>query len=196
MKEAGIPDSLTVVNGPEDGTEFSLTRSPFTIGHDASCTVCLRLDNDIEKIHVRVTAAGDGYRVRCATGKPVEVNDRRAGKIRSRILRSGQFLKVGHTELVLECAPDGLAGRSRGIVHESDWAWAFRTAVSGSFALVRGLVRASAALLRWLRRRKQAVAAALFVVLYFFVPSFRTLVLYWAGRALELFRMLRLELFG
>ncbi len=195
MNEAGFPDSLTVVNGPEDGTEFSLTRAPFTIGHDDRCAISIRLDSGVEKIHAHVTAAGDGYRVRRTTGKPVHVDGRRAGKVRSRILRSGQCLKVGCTELIIECSPDGLASRSRGMVHESDWAWGFRAAFSGSLGLFRGLLRVAAASYRWLLRHKQGIAAIVFILLYLFVPPFRTFVRYWAGQGLELLRSLRAELF-
>jgi len=46
--------------------------------------------------------------------------------IRSRILREGQVLQVGNTELCLQCAPEGLAKRSRGLPAESDLVWCIR----------------------------------------------------------------------
>lgn len=128
MKAAGLPDTLTVVNGPEDGTEFALTQREFLIGSDYACSVNLRLDTAIESVHGRVSAVADGYRVRSAGETPVYVNGKRASFVRSQIARAGDILRVGHTELVLECSVDGLASRNRGVALENDFTWAVRGA--------------------------------------------------------------------
>lgn len=172
MNEAGSPDSMTVVNGPEDGTEFPLGRAPFTIGSDAGCVVILSLDSDVEEVHARATSASDGYRIRRCTSSPVSVNGRRVGMMRSRVLRSGGYLKVGHTELVLECAPDGLASRSRGIVSESDAVWAVR---KGALGLARLSAKFFVVVPRTLFRHWKLTILLVMVLLYFFMPSFRGL---------------------
>ncbi len=59
MKAAGLPDTLTVVNGPEDGTEFALTQREFLIGSDYACSVYLRLDTAIESVHGRACVVAD-----------------------------------------------------------------------------------------------------------------------------------------
>ena len=129
-------DSFVVVNGPEDGTEFPVVRSPFSIGRDASCTVNVRLDKAVRDIHAHVAVASDGYRIRRADAAPVYVNGRRTGMVRSRVARSGDLVQIGQTVLALDCTPDGLASRSHGIVTENDVVWAAR---KGSLALY-GLV--------------------------------------------------------
>ncbi len=126
MNLRGYPDHLIVLNGPEDGVEFPLTRSPLEIGADATCGVHLRLDTRVRHFHARLTAVSDGYRIRANQGPAPHVEGKRVGSIRSRILRSGQTLQVGDTFLLLQCAPDGLARRSQGVVAESDFAWGLR----------------------------------------------------------------------
>ncbi len=141
MKQPGEPDSLTVVNGPEDGAEYALVRDPSAVGQDGSCVVQVRLDRSVQPIHVRVSAVPDGYRIRCSTGAPAYVNGRRIGRARSRVMRHGDLLKVGNTELVLECAPDGLASRSRGISTDGDLAWMAKNALSLLFGAVWGALQ-------------------------------------------------------
>ena len=57
----GEPDRLEVVNGPEDGTVFPLTRTPFDIGSDPGCNVSLRLEPELRRIHARVTVVAEGF---------------------------------------------------------------------------------------------------------------------------------------
>lgn len=128
MRSPGQPDCLLVVNGPEDGAEFAITRAPVYVGSDPSCAVVLGLDNAVHGCHARLTVVSDGYRVRGIGGARTLVNGTRVGTVRSRILRSGGHLQVGETVLLLETSPDGLASRSRGIVTESDWVWALSRA--------------------------------------------------------------------
>ena len=139
MKESGVPDSLTVINGPEDGAEFSIVRVPAAIGQDPSCSILIRLDRLVQPIHAHLTAVSEGYRVRCATRAPVWVNGLRGGRARSRILRHGDRLTIGNTELILECAPDGLAHRSRGISTDGDLLWAVKRGVAGVAAIAAGV---------------------------------------------------------
>jgi hypothetical protein len=54
------------------------------------------------------------------------VNGKRAGVIRSRIVRNGGIVQAGGTELALRCAAGGLAGRSIGLPSESDLGWMIR----------------------------------------------------------------------
>lgn len=120
------PDMLEVINGPEDGTEFPINRAPVIAGRDPGCAVNVRLDESVQPFHARLTAVSDGYRVRRIGPGTLRVNGRKAGVIRSRILRDGGILCMGRTELYLCCAPDGLARRSRGLPTESDFAWCLR----------------------------------------------------------------------
>jgi hypothetical protein len=132
MKQAGHPDYFVVINGPEDGAEFPIARTPNYIGSDPHCAVNLRLDSDIEPYHARVTVVSDGYRIRGIGGAPVFADGKRVGSLFSYILRDGEFVQAGNTLLALECAPDGLASRSRGMASESDIGWMLRQ--SGDFA--------------------------------------------------------------
>jgi hypothetical protein len=131
------PDMLEVINGPEDGTEFPISRAPVIVGMDLACEVNVRLDEDIEQYHARLTAVSDGYRVRKIRGGRLCVDGKRAGVLRSRILREGGILEVGNTEFCLKCAPDGLAKRSRGLPAESDLVWTTQTFAKRLFGMLR-----------------------------------------------------------
>lgn len=183
MKAAGYVDSLTVINGPEDGTEFALTQREFSIGRESNCAVNVRLDEAVENAHARGSAVGDGYRIRSTSGRSVFVNGRRATMLRSRVAKSGDILRVGHTELVLECSVDGLATRSRGLPFETDFAWALRGGVSVAGRILRGALRPAATLARavvgGLFRRWKPLTAIAIVLAYIFVPGFGR----WASHA-------------
>ncbi|HIJ64972.1 MAG TPA: hypothetical protein HPP77_03395 [Candidatus Hydrogenedentes bacterium] len=174
---AGYPDCFVVVNGPEDGTEFPIARAPFFIGKDPACAVNVRLDTAVQPIHARCTVVSDGYRIRSKDGSTVLANGKPAGAVRSRIVRSGGWVQVGHTLLVLECSPDGLASRSRGIDTQNDFAWAAREAARKLASVGRGLfrivVRAAGRLLgSWLG------ILAVLILLYMFWPWFRMWINY------------------
>jgi len=119
-------DQFEVLNGPEDGAAFAITRVSFHIGSDPSCVVPIRMDGSVHRFNALVTAVSDGYRVRRLGGAPVFADGKRAGKILSRILRPGSVLRVGDTELLLQCSPGGLASRSRGLPMQNDAVWALR----------------------------------------------------------------------
>jgi len=127
-------DMLEVVNGPEDGIQFPITRSPVVVGTDPNCAVHLQVDPDIGSQHARVTVVSKGYRIRQLSAGPPSVNGKRVGRFHSRTLRSGEVLRIGNTDLMLQCAPDGLASRSVGVPMESDAAYALG-ALLGKLAL-------------------------------------------------------------
>lgn len=137
MRPAGTPDCFCVINGPEDGVEFNIVRTPFTLGTDFSCAVNLRLDNSVHEEQARATVVPDGYRLRSIRGLPIHVNGKRAGELRSRIVRAGDVVQLGHTLLVLDCAPDGLASRSRGIDCENDLVWTLRHLLGGLWKIFK-----------------------------------------------------------
>jgi hypothetical protein len=126
MTDVPHSDAFIVANGPEDGTLHPLVRSPVDIGRGGECGVIIRLDEDVERVHARVSVVPEGYRIRRAGKSPVFANGRRVGAVRSRIVRTGDVVRMGGTELVLQCVPDGLASRSRGLPLEGDAAWAVR----------------------------------------------------------------------
>ena len=183
MKAAGLPDSLTVLNGPEDGTEFSITQREFLIGCGDGCAVNVRLDTAIAHIHARVSAVADGYRIRSVGSESIYVNGKRASAIRSQVARAGDVLRAGHTELVLECSSDGLASRSRGIALENDLVWALRR---GGLHLGRLLQRAMRLPGRLLRGR-MLLASICALALYWFVPEVRYQVSVFWWRVQEVF---------
>lgn len=120
-------DVFSIVNGPEDGTEFPISRSPFHIGSDPRCLVHVALDESVAPHHAYVTVVEDGYRVRAAEASAaLYVDGKRVGGVRSRVVRHGGLIQVGSTLICVECAPDGLASRSRGLVSESDAAYVIR----------------------------------------------------------------------
>lgn len=136
MTQLGLPDTLIIVNGPEDGADFSVSRSPILIGSDPACAVIIRLDSTVQGQHALAHAVAEGYRVRSTAGAPVYVDGKRAGRVRSRLLRPGGLLRVGYTDLILECSEGGLASRSKGLAVEHDLAWALRRSIAkvGSLA--------------------------------------------------------------
>ena len=166
---------LVIINGPEDGAEFPLVRTPVYIGHGPDCQAHVRLDTAIQPRHAMVTAVSDGYRVRAAGGPGVFVDGKRAGYIRSRILRPGGRLQVGHTQFTVQLAPDGLAKRSRGLRFENDFVWAVRQGFTG---LARTAGRSVAYFFDraadWLTRWKVWLAGL--TILYLFWPPFHRTV--------------------
>jgi hypothetical protein len=131
MIAADVYDTLTVIDGPEDGTAFPIARARFHIGRDAAHVVAVRLDDSVTDNHAFAQATSEGYRIRAVASGDVTVNGAPAGIVRSRMLRQGDILKIGHTSLVLECAPEGLAQRSKGLALESDFVWMLRRGARG-----------------------------------------------------------------
>ena len=185
MIQAGGADSLTVINGPEDGSRYDLCRGPVLLGAEASCPICLRLDNTVRPIHARLVADADGYRVRSASGGPVWVDGRRTGSFRSRVLRSGEVLRVGHSELILECAPDGAAHRSRGVVSESDAAWLLRGIARISGATLKRLAFMGGTCVGFVVKRWKLSAVIALAAACWYSPAFRHSVVATALRAAQ-----------
>ncbi len=78
MSRHGQADRFEIVNGPEDGMAFPVTRSPIAIGVDPGCNVQVRLDADVVRVHARAMAVAEGYRIRRTGPKPVWVDGKRA----------------------------------------------------------------------------------------------------------------------
>ncbi len=172
-------DCFIVVNGPEDGTSFPVVRAPFQIGGDMSCTVNVRLDPGVKAMHALVTVVPEGYRVRRIDTASVLVDGQKAGMFLSRVVRSGGVVQVGQTQICLQCAPDGLASRSNGIVTENDLTWALRK--MGERLLALGLEFLGFARRIFERLLGNWVAmAAVFGAIYLFSPWVRGWVNYYA----------------
>lgn len=193
MTVTGQPDCFHVVNGPEDGMRFPIVRAPLHIGSDPTCPVHLSLDRDVRGHHALVTVVSEGYRVRRVGAAPVYVDGKRAGMVRSRIVRQGGLVKVGNTLLCLECAPAGIAKRSRGLVTESDLGWAAAESVRGAWRMLRGLVGFLLRVFGRLATSWMAVLAIVFLVFYL-SSSLRAwawyyvqLALYWVRTQLSQF---------
>ena len=175
MRAAGQPDAFVVTNGPEDGAEHTIVRAPFHAGSHETCNLLLRLDKSVANHHALITVVSQGYRIRRLGAATVRVNGKRAGMIRSRVVRNGGIINIGHTQLALDCAPDGLAHRSQGIVAESDFGWLAQQ--SGRYAL-KGLRNAATFAISLFGRIVSswlAIFAVLFII-YFFVPPVRYFV--------------------
>jgi hypothetical protein len=177
MRAAGQADCFVVINGPEDGTEHPIVRAPLYVGSDATCGIAIRLDKDVGSRHAFVTVVSEGYRFRSVEGDPIFVDGKRAGPFRSRIARHGGVVQIGHTLLAIDCAPDGLAQRSRGIVSESDFGWAAQIAARNGWNLLLRSVAIFGHLLRHLLTSWLAIAAVLFL-LYVLWPRFNAWVDY------------------
>ncbi|MCP4644935.1 MAG: hypothetical protein GY851_31125 [bacterium] len=167
MTPSGQPDCFHVVNGPEDGTRLPVMRAPIHIGSNSRCAARISLDNAVRPFHAQVTAVSDGYRIRKKDTGPVYVDGKRAGLFRSRIVRSGGVVKVGDTLLCLECAPDGLARRSRGIVSETDVGWAVQQVVRGVAGAIRGVAGFVMRVFGRILTSWLAILAIVFLAFYF-----------------------------
>lgn len=130
-------DCFIAVNGPEDGTEFPVIRSPFMIGTDNACAVNPRLDSTVAEMHAMVSVVSEGYVVRSIKNARVYVDGKRVGTLLSRVIRQGGYIQVGNTLFCLECADDGLSRRSKGVGSISDMRYAAGLVVEtlGSIAL-------------------------------------------------------------
>lgn len=167
------PDTLTVINGPEDGTEFSLTHRSFAIGAEGNCAVSIRLDQLVREVHARAEVVSEGYRLRSANGARLYVNGRPVGAIRSRVAKHGDVLRVGGTDLVLTCGGEGLAGRSRGLRRQSDWFWALRQSIGFVTGACNSGIGYIGRTLGFARRHWLLAAAVVFLIAYATLPGVR-----------------------
>jgi len=70
LGETGYPDTFEVIDGPGDGTEYPITRTPVDIGSDPECAVLVQCDPRVHQFHARVTVVSEGYRIRTYTEAP------------------------------------------------------------------------------------------------------------------------------
>jgi hypothetical protein len=180
--ETGYPDTFEVINGPGDGTEYPVTRTPVDVGSDPECVVLIQCDRRVDQFHARVTVVSEGYRVRHLHGGPVYVDGKRAGKFHSRIARSGSVVQVGDTELLLQCTPDGLASRSRGLPQESDVGWAVRSLLPVLLSILAVPLRPLASVLTRLYQ-KLIVLVVIILVISYFRPGLTSWARSWIGYA-------------
>jgi len=141
MRSAGSPDVFIVLNGPQDGTEFPIGTTAVEIGQGNSCTINLQLDQNVQPIHAIATATGKGYSIRATTNAPVFVEGKKATRFKSRVLSSGEIMRVGYTDLMLECSPDGMSGRSQGIALQNDFGWAAKNLLKVGIGILERLGR-------------------------------------------------------
>ncbi len=129
-------DRFEIINGPEDGVSFSISRTPLDIGADPQCGIFINFDPFVRAVHARATVVSGGYRIRALSADPVYVNGERSGMVLARVAHSGDVVRIGNTSLVLMCVPDGLAERSVGVPMESNLAWLARLMMHGLFRAV------------------------------------------------------------
>ena len=173
------PDRFEVANGPEDGTEFPITRSPIDLGTEQSCGVYLHFEASHPRQHARVTAVSDGYRIRCLGRGEISVDGKKAGLLRSRVVRDGGIVRVGSTELCLVIAPDGVARRSRGLPTESDAVWFARYAIKHTRRTVKSALHIVSRA-PWIIGRYWLIILIAVGVAAYFVPEYRIKIIYWA----------------
>jgi hypothetical protein len=125
-----------------------------------------------------VSVVSDGYRIRKARNKPIYVDGRPAGALKSRIVRDGGMVQIGQTLLILDCSPDGLARRTHGIATDSDIVWALSEGATQVLSFVR---RATSLVFRIVRRIVTSWTAMLAIafLLYVFWRPFHLWTNYW-----------------
>jgi hypothetical protein len=187
MSAALGSDYIAIVNGPEDGKEFPLVRSPFQIGYQPTCAVCIELDRSVQPVHAQVQAVAGGYSIRPLTASQVLVDGKKVGMYRSRTLRPGRRMQVGKTMFVLRCSRDGLARKSRGLSIESDFRWALRRL---SVSLAQFATSAFLTVPRLLVQNWKLGLIVALIVAMGVSPSFRGSVIYYVQYAWNQLRQL------
>lgn len=168
-------DSFIVVNGPEDGVQFPVVRTPLQAGRGAGCGVNITLDDYVEGVMAEISAVAGGYRIRRVGPGSVYVSQQPVGRLRSRVVRPGEGIQLGQTLLVLDTVPHGLASRSRDLASESDAAWILRRCARLAWRGVRAVERTLKSMLRGLLGSK-LVLLGLLVAAYVFIAPFRRVV--------------------
>lgn len=172
-------DRFEIINGPEDGTEFPVTRAPFDIGGDPGCAVNAQMDEEVRMFHARVAVVSKGYCIRSLKGAPVWVNGKRVGRFRSRVARARDVVRVGRTEFMVHLAEGGLASRSYGLPMESDFRYALRS-LGRALAFLLGFF---GRILTHRRIRFLVVIAVLVGIACIVSPPFRAWFTYWMSYA-------------
>lgn len=171
MRKAGFPDAFVIINGPQDGTEFPIVEREVLIGSSSQCTVNVVLDRNVLPEHGIATAMAGGYCIRSTSASEIEVNGQRAGRLKSRMIRPGEILRVGYTELQLECSADGMARRSAGVKMPGDLVWFLKDCGRVLAKVGRRIAWMSRGFLRLVWAHKIVTVITL-VAAYFIVPGF------------------------
>ena len=160
-------DALEVITGPEDGAVMTLLGGATDLGSGMDCGVRLQMDPHINYTHARLLGLQDGYKVRAMNRGLVQVNGARAGRVRGQILRAGDLLKVGETELYLHLSPQCDAERNQGASFEHSDAGYFLVLAATQVRNFAGQgVRVAVAIGRRVLRPRYLIPAAMIIVIY------------------------------
>lgn len=96
QEEAGA--RVTVMNGPEDGRTFPVSRSAATIGRQESSDIPVLLDLSVSRKHALIVKEGPDYYLEDLNSRYGTTLDGRALAERQK-LQDGSMIRVGETEL-------------------------------------------------------------------------------------------------
>lgn len=109
---------IRIVNGPYRGREKTLGEKSLTIGRDAEAGIQI-LDRSASRFHAEIFPVGGMYFVRDLDSKNgTYVNDERLGD--EELLREGDVIKIGTTELVFESGAALADDSSARIAYQDD----------------------------------------------------------------------------
>jgi FHA domain/GAF domain len=109
---------IRIVNGPYRGREKSLGEKSLTIGRDAEAGIQI-LDRSASRFHAEIFPVGGMYFVRDLDSKNgTYVNDERLGD--EELLREGDVIKIGTTELIFESGAALADDSSARIAYQDD----------------------------------------------------------------------------
>ena len=109
---------IRIVNGPYRGREKSLAEKSLTIGRDAEAGIQI-LDRSASRFHAEIFPVGGMYFVRDLDSKNgTYVNDERLGD--EELLREGDVIKIGTTELMFESGAALADDSSARIAYQDD----------------------------------------------------------------------------
>jgi len=90
---------LIIVTGPMTGQRFTVTDSPFFIGRDPECGLCIQ-DADVARKHAIVHLGREGVLIRdLGTMNRISVNNREVHEAR---LKHGDEVEIGRTRFVVQ----------------------------------------------------------------------------------------------
>lgn len=117
-RHPGNMSKIRIVNGPYRGREKSLGEKSLTIGRDAEAGIQI-LDRSASRFHAEIFPVGGMYFVRDLDSKNgTYVNDDRLGD--EELLREGDVIKIGTTELVFESGAALADDSSARIAYQDD----------------------------------------------------------------------------
>ncbi len=113
-----LMSKIRIVNGPYRGREKSLSEKSLTIGRDAEAGIQI-LDRSASRFHAEIFPVGGMFFVRDLDSKNgTYVNDERLGD--EELLREGDVIKIGTTELVFESGAALADDSSARIAYQDD----------------------------------------------------------------------------